>query len=61
MNTEMTVQELAEKITESIFYVDPYNGAEPEEMTEANCESLKTLAGCYEIIEELCNILVENM
>lgn len=52
-------KELAQLITDTIFFVDPYNGADEDEITKYNNEDLRTLEGCYEIIEQLCNMLKE--
>lgn len=52
---------LSAKITETIFDYDPYNGADEEDMTEYNNKSLRTLEGCYEIIDGLCDMLKEAM
>ena len=59
MSKTETRKALAEKITEAVFFYDPYNGADYEDMTAYNNKDLQTLAGCYEIIEELCNMLTE--
>lgn len=52
---------LSAKLTETIFFYDPYNGADEEDVTACNNKQLKTLEGCYEIIEELCNLLYEEV
>lgn len=46
-------------ITDAVFWFDPYNGADEEDMTAYNNKDLQTLEGCYEIIEQLCNMLKE--
>lgn len=53
-------RKLADRITEAAFYFDPYNGADEEEMTKYNRSTLKTLSGCYEIIDALCSMILES-
>lgn len=50
---------LAEKLTDTLFFYDPYNGADEDEMTEQNRKDMQTLAGCYAIIDGLCDLLTE--
>lgn len=50
---------LADKITEVLFDIDPYNGMFEDEMTDANRRDLRTLSGCYEIIDGLLEVLKE--
>lgn len=52
-------KELSALITDAVFFWDPYNGADKEDMTDYNNKSLRTLEGCYEIIEGLCDMLKE--
>ena len=59
---KITTQErerLAAMVTGAIFNFDPYNGADQEDVTTATKAELKTLAGCYEVIEQLCEMLME--
>ena len=50
---------LSAKITDAAFFYDPYNGADREDMTAYNNKELQTLAGCYAIIDVLCDMLEE--
>lgn len=50
---------LAHKITDTVFYIDPYNGADEEDVTAHNLCDLRTLSGCYELIDQLCDMLRE--
>lgn len=52
-------KEIAQKITDTVFYIDPYNGADKEECTACNLRDLSTISGCYEIIDQLCDMLKE--
>lgn len=53
--------QLAAKITETVFRFDPHNGADREDMTETVKNDLNSLAGCHAIIEELCNMILYGM
>ena len=50
---------LSAKLTEAVFFYDPYNGADREDVTAYNNKELQTLAGCYAIIDVLCDMLEE--
>ena len=52
---------LAEKLTDTTFYFDPYNGLFREEMLEVDRRDLRTLEGCYYIIDGLCDMLMEAL
>jgi len=49
--------ELSRNITETIFNWDPYNGADYNELQQQAARDLKTLTGCYLIIDGLCRML----
>ncbi len=55
----MNKNKLSALITEAVFNFDPYNGADEEDVSSAMSEMLCTLEGCYEIIEQLCDMLNE--
>lgn len=59
MNKAETRKAMAEKLTEAIFFYDPYNGADYDDMLAYNNKDLQTLSGCYEIIDCLCDMLTE--
>jgi len=50
---------LADKLTDTVFSFDPWNGLFRDEMFDVNNRDLRSLEGCYQIIEGLCDMLEE--
>lgn len=55
----MTINELAEKVTEVYFDFDPYNGADFGDVMPVIEEGLMSVEGCHNIISELVDMLKE--
>lgn len=60
MPDKINRQQLAKLVSEAVNFYDPYNSFTIEEMESQTKQDLKTLQGCYVIIQELCNMILDN-
>lgn len=61
MPEKINRQQLAKAVTDTLFLFDPYNGFTETEVEAQTRKDLTTLQGCYTIIQELCNMVVESI
>ena len=61
MPEKISRQELAKAVTDTLFLFDPYNGFTEMEVEAQTRKDLTTLQGCYAIIQELCNMVIESI
>ena len=54
-----TEKDLAMLVEKTVLHFDPYIGFDPGDTISDTVRQLKTRAGCFEIIEELCKMLAE--
>lgn len=60
MPEKISRQQLAKLVSEAVEFYDPYNGFTIDEMESQTRKDLTTLQGCYMIIQELCNMILES-
>lgn len=53
------IKALAEKLTDAVFCFNPYLGADADELTAQSVIDLQSLSACHEIIDQLCDMLLE--
>ena len=49
---------LADQITAAFFHMDPYNGADYEDVYMVTLKELDTVEGCRNILEELSALIM---
>lgn len=52
-------EELARVIENAVLFYDPYIGFSEGDTIAGTSEQLKSLEGCYQIIQELCSMITE--
>lgn len=57
--TMKTEKELAELIEKTVLHWDPYIGFDPGDTIADTARLLKTRAGCLEVIEQFCEMIME--
>jgi hypothetical protein len=55
-----TEKDLAKLIEKTVLSWDPYIGFDPGDTIPGTVQLLKSRAGCFEIIEQLCAMLAED-